>query len=990
MIRVEIDIHAFNREDDSIRWENPQAGLQRSGGPDALDERRSGPALRSDPVWQARRNHVAILFAALICLCLTPSLARAQLSQNLQPNSGKDCAVCHLEWAESFDRPGAILLIDRPEKPAVANSETCLGCHDGSVADSRLRVWHDHGHKTGITPSGGMKVPEQLPLEDGKLACRTCHTAHSAPSGGTLKDLVFLRMRNDQGQLCTACHADQAKGPDAGSHPLGKMPAKLPHALATLGSRAGPDNQQVVCQTCHNAHGAKQDHLLVMQTETSQLCLTCHEQIRPGMWRSGGPHEHPQDPPLHTQAQLKAIKDLGTRTGPNNTMTCFSCHKMHKGQSGRAMLADTLENSQLCIRCHPERQNMANSVHDLRKSAPQEANVKGQTPQQSGPCGACHTFHSYARQRTPQTGDPQGLCTTCHAEDQVASKHTGLPFSHPGDLRQDRIPKDAKLALFPSPNDPAKKVIACLSCHDPHQMKQPHFLRTTGDDLCGSCHNAKVHTFAGAHDFTKNADLKNGRGRTAAETGKCGFCHAVHNANGPAMWVATKNQPASPDALCAECHRADGPAGKHPVAMFNHPIGPKARPTTRPANSALPLFDPKGHQTVDGSVSCASCHDVHQDMKGDKDMLRTATTTELCAQCHPKEAQMAGGLHDPQTHTQPFPGSDQKNTDLCLVCHKPHSNDPQRRQWAVAPKPGLDGPDSLCISCHQNNTWTVPNGSLKVGAIVHPRTIAPDSPIRSINHGLPLRKRLTSSTPGSERSDDPDLSASVKRVAQPGQAPDTLMCKTCHNPHSGSGANHLLRVEPGHPSSQVCESCHDEARHVLKSMHSPQIFDPDKPASHACRPCHATHAIPGSAQKLLWAAKVEPEGATLSEKLCLGCHSPNGTAKAPTVVQHPQTAIKKLTLATSQPSDLQKKVAMIEQITCSTCHVPHGRQIDLPNTQPSAQSPVKTRLSAVKPMLRPDVDRNLCANCHGLDATRNYLYFHNPRKREAMQKYINQ
>jgi hypothetical protein len=55
--------------------------------------------------------------------------------------SRRDCATCHLEWSTEFEQPQAPLLIDKPAKPQAAQEDTCLGCHDGSVGDSRRMVW---------------------------------------------------------------------------------------------------------------------------------------------------------------------------------------------------------------------------------------------------------------------------------------------------------------------------------------------------------------------------------------------------------------------------------------------------------------------------------------------------------------------------------------------------------------------------------------------------------------------------------------------------------------------------------------------------------------------------------------------------------------------------------------------------------------------------------------------------------------------------------
>jgi len=58
------------------------------------------------------------------------------------------------------------------------------------------------------------------------------------------------------------------------------------------------------------------------------------------------------------------------------------------------------------------------------------------------------------------------------------------------------------------------------------------------------------------------------------------------------------------------------------------------------------------------------------------------------------------------------------------------------------------------------------------------------------------------------------------------------------------------------------------------------------------------------------------------------------------------------------------------QITCLTCHLPHGK----PSESGEQVSPA--RLASTKPMLRPNVAQRLCAKCHGFDAIHHYLYYH--------------
>src|SRR5690349_4619940 len=154
---------------------------------------------------------------ALISCCAP--IVRAQLG-NIPARTGRDCTVCHVEWIESFKQPDTVLLIDPAGKSVVSESDSCLDCHDGSIADSRRQVWVEHSHSVGVAPSAGMVVPKDFPLEEGKLACRTCHTAHANGFNESLKDAVFLRAHNEQDQLCKACHVDKAPGTKLGSHEL--------------------------------------------------------------------------------------------------------------------------------------------------------------------------------------------------------------------------------------------------------------------------------------------------------------------------------------------------------------------------------------------------------------------------------------------------------------------------------------------------------------------------------------------------------------------------------------------------------------------------------------------------------------------------------------------------------------------------------------------------------------------------------------------------
>jgi predicted CXXCH cytochrome family protein len=898
------------------------------------------------------------LLLAMVGTLVGGAFCRAQVATP-PANGGKDCAVCHLEWVPSFKHAKGIVLLETPASDVVADADTCLGCHDGSVADSRRSVWIEHGHRTGIKPAKGMTVPAELPLDQGKLSCRTCHTAHASGFNESLKDAVFLRVKNELDQMCKMCHADKTQGPAAGSHLLGQMKEVFPATLISAGAHAGPANNAVLCQSCHSAHGAKTDKLLLMPTDASQLCITCHPSMRPAMWDADATHNHPQNPPIHKPAQLQAIKDLGTQLGTDNRLVCMSCHKMHGGHDGKALLAETLHDSAMCIRCHEEKKPLAGSGHDLRKSAPAEVNGRGQTINDSGYCGACHTFHSLTRRVTTTAADPQGFCITCHSEGKVAATHLGKMF-HPVDLPKDQL-LGVSLPLANSGTDPRKSVMACLTCHDPHDTKHPHFLRVDNEQLCSSCHAPISESLAKPHDFTGKADLRNAVNQSPDQAGRCGFCHSVHQATGPFMMVATNSRITTMDDTCAQGHRTDGIAHKQPVAKFNHPSGVKVyvKEQNRAADLTVPLFTAEFHVAATGSVACASCHDVHSGKKRSPGLLRASTPTQLCVQCHAGQAKMAAGPHDSTTVKASFPSEAAKSKDLCMACHRAHGNEPAQQLWTVAPTPAVAASDGACVACHAKQAWSAEPKADRDGAMLHPQLISLTKNISTAKSGLPLR-------------------------TQPPAADAAICCATCHDPHAPVKTTALLRIAPAQAATELCGKCHAQAVQIATSTHSPSETAKLITKPFACAPCHQVHASSGGQRSRLWATKRFAAGKNEAEQLCLGCHSTTGGASVPAVSSHPQTSLKDVKNATTQPTALVDHFGNINQITCYTCHLSHGR--DMPPALALSAAPDPAQRAAFKAMLRPGIDREVCTACHGIDGLRWYLYFHRADKRQEFKQ----
>jgi predicted CXXCH cytochrome family protein len=671
----------------------------------------------------------------------TPSGAPAPASQP-SGKQARECTVCHLEWIPALADGRGTEVLEAPvgtaEEPVASRSVTCLSCHNGAVVDSRRRVWQEHGHGTDIAPSAGMTVPSNLPLVNGRVACRTCHSAHgTAEPNGDLRTAVFLRVPNTASELCMGCHPDKTRGPELGTHPTGGMPWPVPQAIVAAGGRIGPNPRELTCQVCHTPHGAAHDHLLVMGTESNQLCLTCHDSMRPGLFREGSA-EHPLSPKTSPE-QAAAVQELGTKLGPDGELICLSCHKLHHGRSKRYMLADELRDARLCLRCHSERRNLLGTSHDLRTNHPTEKNRLGMTPEDSGPCSACHLFHRYARPPEASDLDPGGgKCITCHQSDRVASAKALGDLNHPP--------------------------IGCTNCHNPHETRYGKYLLSVPSDICRRCHTANLGVRDGPHDVTC------GRGPWPAESAAthdtCMACHRPHGNLETSLFragLAPGEKP--PDAMCLACHQNVAPDANSERSL-QHP-----RDVVRQKAGASPAASVAVGDSL--HVACRICHNPHAGIHAPRALLRVelgAPVNQVCMNCHTETVHLAAtghGLTPLQAAGLP--------TDACAPCHQVHACrdavEPRYlwpRELSGEPSENLSllEMDQHCLACHRDGGPAQPPAIARHPKVDMYNPTAPDSP-----GFLPL------------------FNAQGEVDAQ-----GKLGCHTCHLPH---GRTTVARIPPG-------------------------------------------------------------------------------------------------------------------------------------------------------------------------------------------------
>lgn len=628
------------------------------------------------------------------------------------------CQSCHRVHGARDDK---LLMVDN------SNSALCSNCHDDRYVGGLQEAQARHTHPVNTRPER-VTVPDNLIAlgsklgDGGTVICQTCHKPHNAEAGPKI-----LVKRNDDAQLCVQCHKDKAHVADS-KHDMRLVPG------AGLNVRGQTSHEGGVCSACHVPHRGNGPKMWARPVGNAVdpmagICLSCHGDGGVAEDRQVGEYTHPVGKPLANLPEpvsLPGYNRFGHRTTDARTgsVTCASCHDPHRwnaadpehkvqpgekaGPDGFFLRQPNDRGSTLCLSCHKDKHGLRNSKHDLTVMAPNERNIRGQSPQQAGPCSACHVVHHgvgpVMLAREPGKGGEDvisSICLSCHnpqgaAHEALVGEHSH-PVSRPianvgiragiggwySEIRE--VPGLAPPQALPLFDNKGNRMaeggdIACASCHDPHQWdpgrrtssgdprklkgdSQTSFLRMANDagtGLCVNCHRTQSAVTMSKHNLDISAPrTANVQGRTVAQAGPCSACHLPHQGMGPRMWARDDvDEDEGITGLCLSCHREAGVAESRQVGEgddYGHPLH-VAMPE-HITHVDLPLFTRDGtlHRgDGQGLVECASCHNPHQ--WDPSDPLSTAGV----------DPEAEG---DPSTSFLRMPALAEGST-LCVECHK--------------------------------------------------------------------------------------------------------------------------------------------------------------------------------------------------------------------------------------------------------------------------------------------------------------------------------
>ncbi|HCJ66407.1 MAG TPA: hypothetical protein DHV62_03545, partial [Elusimicrobia bacterium] len=514
-----------------------------------------------------------------LCFTCHKSLAKEVKEKKVHSLlQGAECLTCHQ--------------VHSGNNPSLLNDfgKDCTNCHDpNDTKKAHFGIFVKKGtclscHQAHTSSVGKLLIETGHPmfLEGG---CDACHTATGADGKS--------KLNAKSEKLCFTCHADTEE--------LGKK--KVVHAVFSD------------CTFCHSGHVSKEKKLLLKKM--NNICYECH---LPETFKE---HPVPKHPVYFDESTQK--KKLTLQGDPSGrAFNCLSCHSAHASDNQK-MFNDTGKD---CTNCHKVEEKKITQAHagifvsrdkcfnchNLRKPASAHPDFANKN------CFACHSAKTKeGKIELVKTG--KELCYLCHP---AIKESLDKKYPH-------GIVKDGE----------------CNTCHEVHSSLERSLLNATGND-CGTCHDP--------------TDLKKPHFGIIAKKESCTKCHNPHGSDKEKL-LLTKGHPFIYDKTCDPCHQSSSAEGKVLLVAEGEKLCLMCH------GDIEEVLKKKFVHRV--AKECTSCHLAHL---SNFSKLLPKSGERLCYDCH-----STVGEHPIRGH--PIRGvidlrfSKEKKPLTCISCHNPHGAD---------------------------------------------------------------------------------------------------------------------------------------------------------------------------------------------------------------------------------------------------------------------------------------------------------------------------
>jgi predicted CXXCH cytochrome family protein len=234
-------------------------------------------------------------------------LQLAALSRNINPHwKNLMCISCH-KGTPSKGNPTLLGSGDL--------NELCNRCHKSEFARADI-------HPVGLTPSKEVKIPSDMPLQNGKLSCETCHqsslqeSAQHIDSVGKDNPNFLRRSGMSRNEFCFLCHLQET------------YRRLNPHLQVD-------EHGHIKKETCLLCHASLPDiflfgpkNVIFITDDPNEYCIGCHP---------GFSENHPAGGRHLVKPSEKIMKSLETsvqRIGVelplyDGKIVCATCHNPH-------------------------------------------------------------------------------------------------------------------------------------------------------------------------------------------------------------------------------------------------------------------------------------------------------------------------------------------------------------------------------------------------------------------------------------------------------------------------------------------------------------------------------------------------------------------------------------------------------------------------------------------------------------------------------------